>query len=81
MTIKNPQSSTICEHMHQMIANMLRMLVHLQSPRNDQQASDLIDTPLAMAICATRASIHQSFYFGRSFGVPMRHDSQFSVDC
>jgi hypothetical protein len=60
MTVKNPQSNAICKHMHQMIANISRILLHSQLPRKDQQAADLIDTALAMAMYATRASIHHS---------------------
>ncbi len=42
-TSKKPQSNAICERMHQTVANVLRTLVHTNSPLNMTQARDIID--------------------------------------
>jgi hypothetical protein len=55
-TVKNPQSNAICERVHQTLRTML-----LVNPPNDIiTASDLIDSVLATAMHATRASTNRS---------------------
>jgi hypothetical protein len=49
---QNPQSSAICERMHQTIYNVLRTLVHTDPPCNMTQARDIIDDLLATAMHA-----------------------------
>jgi hypothetical protein len=55
-TSKNPQSNTICERMHQTVANVLRTLVHTNPPQNMTQARDIIDNALATAMHAMQAT-------------------------
>jgi Reverse transcriptase (RNA-dependent DNA polymerase)./Integrase core domain. len=57
-TIKNPQSNAICERMHSTIENMIRTRLH--NIHINQTPNDFIDTILADATFALRASIHQT---------------------
>jgi hypothetical protein len=56
-TSKNPRSNAICERMHQTVINVLRTLVHTNSPRNMTQARDIIDDALAIAMHAMQTTI------------------------
>jgi hypothetical protein len=59
-SVKNPQANAICERMHQTVANTLRILTHVHVPQNIDQAHDMIDTCLATALHAVRATVHRS---------------------
>jgi hypothetical protein len=54
---KNPQSSTICERIHQIVTNVLRTLVHTNPPQNMTQARDIIDGALATAMHAMQTTV------------------------
>jgi hypothetical protein len=56
-TSENLQSNAICERMHQTVNNVLRTLVHTNSPRNMTQARDIIDDALATAMHAMQTTI------------------------
>jgi hypothetical protein len=56
-TSKNPQSNAICERMHQKVNNVLRTLVHTNSPHNTTQARDIIDDALATAMHAMQTTV------------------------
>jgi len=60
ITTKNPTAQGIVERVHQTIGNVLRTLLHAHTPQNMAQASDLIDTALANAMHAARATYHRS---------------------
>ena len=49
---KNPQSNSICEQMHQMVANVLHTLMYSNPPHNMTQAQDIVDQALALAMHA-----------------------------
>ena len=55
---KSPQAKAICERMHQSVGNTLRVLRTLQPPAGVQNAQQLVDTALANAVYATRATFH-----------------------
>lgn len=55
---KNPQANSICERMHQSVGNTLRVLRTLHPPEGVQTANQLVDTALANAVYATRATFH-----------------------
>ena len=60
-TIKNPQANAICERMHQTVENMLRtLLYHQNQPHNPQECQELVETALASACFALRATIHST---------------------
>ena len=59
-TIKNPQANAVCERMHQTVTNVLRPLLHAHFPTTAQTANDVIDTALATASYASRASLHRT---------------------
>ena len=55
-TSKNPQSNSICERMHQTVANVLRTLLYSNPPKNMTQAKDIMDDALATAVHAMRTT-------------------------
>ena len=57
-SIKNPQANAVCKRMHQTVTNVLRPLLHAHFPTTAQAANDVIDTALATASYASRASLH-----------------------
>jgi hypothetical protein len=59
-TVKNPQANAICERVHQTIGNTLRTMLLVNPPNDILDANDLIDSVLATAMHATRASAHRS---------------------
>ena len=59
-TTKNPQSNAICERMHQTVGNSLRVLRQFNPPAGAQTPQALLDTALANAMYATRATYHAS---------------------
>jgi hypothetical protein len=59
-TSKNPQANSVCERMHQSIGNSLRVLSTLQPPQGIADANQLVDTAIANAVFASRASLHST---------------------
>jgi hypothetical protein len=57
-TVKNPQANTMCERMHQAVGNSLRVLRQWTPPNHLDDAQLLVDTALANAVYATRATFH-----------------------
>jgi hypothetical protein len=57
-TVKNPQANSICERMHQTVANSLRSMIHTNPPNNMEEANAMIDECLALATRAQRTAIH-----------------------
>jgi transposase InsO family protein len=58
ITTKNPQANAICERMHQAVGNSLRILRQWIPPAGIDDAKQLVNTALANAMYATRASFH-----------------------
>ena len=56
ITAKNPQANSVCERMHQVIGNALRALSTLNPPAGAEDANQLMDTAIANAMFAHRAS-------------------------
>ena len=59
-TVMNPQANAICERLHQTIGNVLRTLLLSNPPQNLNQADELIESSLATAMYASRATIHST---------------------
>jgi hypothetical protein len=58
ITLKNPQANAICKRMHEVVGNSLRGLKQWTPPNHLDDAHLLIDTALADAMYATRATFH-----------------------
>ena len=56
-TSKNPQSNSICEQMHQTVANVLPTLMYSKPPHNMTQARDIVDQALALAMHAMHTTV------------------------
>jgi len=59
-TVKNPQRKSICERMHQTVANILQFLLHLHPPKNVQSAQSLVYNAFSTAMHATQCTVHRS---------------------
>ena len=56
----NPQANAICKRMHQTVGNVLRTLLHAQPPQDVADTNAIMHPCLAMAMHATRATVHRS---------------------
>jgi transposase InsO family protein len=74
-TVKNPQSNAVCERLHSTIGDILRSMLHENPPTNVAQAYELVDTALASAQYAVRASVHRTM--GLSPGAIVFHRDMF----
>ena len=59
-TVKNPQANAVCERLHQSVGEVLRTLVYENPPNQGLEAKQVVDTALATAAYAARASIHST---------------------
>ena len=57
---KNPQANAICERMHQSIGNTLRVFNTLKPPAGITNTQQLVDTAIANAVFAARATVHSA---------------------
>jgi transposase InsO family protein len=85
-TVKNPQANAICERIHQVVGNNIRTLIHATPPENVQEANDIVDTCLASAAYASRATIHHtlqttpgSLVFHRDMVLPIQTFSDWNL--
>ena len=56
-TSRNPTANAIFERMHQMVGNILRTILHTNAPCTVTEAKELVDSALATAMHAMRASV------------------------
>ena len=57
---KNPQANSLCERMHQTVANSLRAMRQMNPPDGIQAATQLVDTALANCLFAVRSTVHSA---------------------
>lgn len=57
ITVKNPQANSICERIHQTVANVLRTSCELTTPQNETHSRQMVDDALATAMYATRCAV------------------------
>ena len=74
-TVKNPQANAVCERLHSTVGDILRSMMHEHPPTNVAQAYELIDTALASAQFAVRASVNRTM--GLSPGAIVFHRDMF----
>jgi hypothetical protein len=61
-TSKNPQANSVCERLHQTVANILRTTLRARPPQDLQSAQEIVDDSLAIAMHATRCSVSSSLH-------------------
>lgn len=59
-TSRNPQANSVCERLHQTVANILRTILAERPPRNLQQAEAAMDEALSTATHVTRCAVSRS---------------------
>ena len=58
ITTKNPQGNSVCERMHQSMANQMRTMRIENPPQDDREARMMVDTLLANVMYALRTGVH-----------------------
>jgi len=56
-TSYNPRANSVCERMHQTVANVLRTLLYVRPPQTDDDAAQLVDNAIATTVHATRCAV------------------------
>ena len=56
--VKNLQANSICEQLHQMIANLISVFVHTHPPQTVLEAQRLIEDAITSTSHAYRSTIH-----------------------
>ena len=69
----NPTANAICERMHKTVADHIRTLFRAHPPDNMTQVNDIVDTALASASFALRASVNRAMQVSPS-AVVFRRD-------
>jgi hypothetical protein len=59
-SVRNPQSNAVCERLHQSVGNALRVFLSQGVPFNVTNIIRLVDSALATALHASRATIHRT---------------------
>ena len=80
---KNPQANGICERMHVSITNTLRVYENIDPPQGLQAAHHIVDTAIANAVFAVRATFHGALKASPgslAFARDMVHDIPFLAD-
>jgi transposase InsO family protein len=75
---KNPQANAICERMHQVVGNSLRVLSTMNPPAGITEANQLVDTAIANAMFAHRAA-YSSALKTTPGGLAFGHDMIMSI--
>ena len=57
---KNPQANSVCERLHQSMANSIRILSYAHPPRNEAEVEDMVNTALQTASHAAKTAIHST---------------------
>jgi transposase InsO family protein len=74
-SVRNPQANAICERMHQVVGNILRVILQTHPPQDAHTAAQAIDYALAVASHALRATVHKTL--GVSPGALVFHRDMF----
>ena len=59
-TVKNPQSNTIVEQLHKTMADILRVMLHVDPPHNEPVTTNMIDNALATVVHASRCAVNHT---------------------
>jgi transposase InsO family protein len=58
ISVRNPQSNAVCKRLHQSVGNALHIFLSQGIPFNVNNIAKLVDSALATALHASRATIH-----------------------
>ena len=59
-TVKNPQSNAIVERLHKTMADILRVMMHVSPPNNEEETTNMIDNALSTVVHASRCSVNHT---------------------
>jgi hypothetical protein len=74
-TLRNPQANSVCERMHQTVANVLCTTLTLNPQQNEQQVIQIVEDALVTTVYATGCSVLRSL--GTSPGNLIFHHDMF----
>ena len=58
--VKNPQANAIVEQLHKTIADILRVMIHVDPPQNEPDTTNMIDNALATVVHALRCAVNHT---------------------
>ena len=56
-TAKNPRSNTIIERLHQTMWDILRVILHINPPTEENDANQIVDNALATCVHSSRCAV------------------------
>ena len=59
-TVKNPQSNEIVERLHKTMADILRVMLHVDPPHNKPDTTNMIDNALATVVHASSCAVNHT---------------------
>ena len=59
-TVKNPQANAIVERLHKTMADILRVMIHVDPPQNEPHTTNMIDNALATVVHASRCAVNHT---------------------
>ena len=59
-TVKNPQANAIVERLHKTMADILRVMIHVDPPQNEPDTTNMIDNALATVVHASRCAVNHT---------------------
>ena len=60
ITTRNPQANAICERMHSTIVNVLRIILRINPPSNEDEAQQVMENALATYMHSKRCAVHEA---------------------
>ena len=59
-TVKNPQSNAIVERLHQTMGDILRVMLHINPPNDENDANQIVDNALATVVHSSRCAVNHT---------------------
>ena len=59
-TLKNPQSNAIVKRLHKTMADILRVMLHVDPPHNEPDTTKMIDNALVTVVHASRCAVNHT---------------------
>jgi len=59
-TVKNPQANAIVERLHKTMADILRVMLHVDPPHNEPGATNIINNALATVVHTTQCAVNHT---------------------
>ena len=58
--VKNPQANAIVKRLHKTMADILRVMIHINPPHNEPETTNMIDNALATVVHVSRCAVNHT---------------------